>query len=80
MAVTVNAVNDQPVASDDTDLTDEDTAISVAAGAGVISNDTDIDGDLLSVSAVVGGTVGVQFALPSGALLTLETDMHAKLS
>ena len=45
--VTVTAVNDPPVAVDDTASTPEDTAIDI----NVISNDTDAEGDTLSVTA-----------------------------
>ncbi|MFT6024077.1 MAG: Ca2+-binding RTX toxin-like protein [Ascidiaceihabitans sp.] len=43
--VSVGAVNDGPVAVDDADVTDEDTAITVD----LLDNDTDADGDALSV-------------------------------
>ncbi len=56
VAVTVTAVNDPPLAVDDTLATSEDTAGSV----NVVANDSDIDGGTLVVSAVgsaVNGTV-----------------------
>lgn len=56
VTVMVNAVNTLPVAADDVDTTDEDTAITVD----VLANDGDVDGDGLSVSAVgiaANGTV-----------------------
>ena len=46
--VTVNPVNDDPVAVDDNLVTDEDTPGTV----NVLANDTDVDGDALSVSSV----------------------------
>ena len=42
--LTVNAINDDPVAVDDAYATDEDTPLVVAA-PGVLANDTDADGD-----------------------------------
>jgi CSLREA domain-containing protein len=42
------AVNDAPVATDDTAETDEDTAKDIS----VLGNDTDVDGDSLSISSV----------------------------
>ncbi len=45
--VTVNAVNDAPVASADSVTTDEDTAAIFA----VLGNDSDVDGDSLTVSS-----------------------------
>ena len=51
-------VNHPPVAIDDAATTDEDSPITVAA-AGVLSNDSDPDSDILAVAAVnTGGTLG----------------------
>ena len=47
VTLTVNAVNDRPVATNDEYTTDEDTSLTVDAAAGVIGNDTDADGDWL---------------------------------
>ena len=44
--ITVNPINDPPVASDDVDTTDEDTPVTVS----VLDNDTDVDGDTLTVT------------------------------
>ena len=52
VTVTVNPVNDPPVANDDSATTDEDTAVTVDAAA----NDTDVDGNLdPTTAAVVSG-------------------------
>ncbi|HEX3764767.1 MAG TPA: Ig-like domain-containing protein [Kofleriaceae bacterium] len=48
VAVTINPVNDPPVAVNDAMALDEDTT----ATADVIANDSDVDGDALTVSAV----------------------------
>ncbi|MBE4200856.1 tandem-95 repeat protein [Vibrio parahaemolyticus] len=45
--VDVTPVNDAPVAKDDTAITDEDTPVTID----VLSNDTDIDGDKLSIQS-----------------------------
>src|SRR5207237_6067509 len=42
VTITVNAVNDAPVATNDAYTTNEDTALTVAA-PGVLGNDTDVD-------------------------------------
>ncbi|MEP6340822.1 Ig-like domain-containing protein, partial [Parasphingorhabdus sp.] len=57
VAVTVDAVNDPPVANMDSATTDEDTPVDIA----VLANDTDIDGDTLTVTAVdaPNGTVTI---------------------
>ncbi len=56
---TVYPVNDNPVANDDTAITtDEDTAVN---NIDVLGNDTDVDGDTLSVSSAsaTNGTVTI---------------------
>ena len=62
--ITVNAVNDAPVATDDGYSTDEDTPLVVAA-PGVLGNDTDVDGDSLTAAVVSG---------PSNGTLVLNGD------
>ncbi|MCF7371020.1 tandem-95 repeat protein [Vibrio sp. J2-3(2022)] len=53
--VDVTPINDAPVAKDDTEITDEDTAVTID----VLPNDTDVDGDTLSIeSASVPETQG----------------------
>ncbi|MGI2868975.1 cadherin-like domain-containing protein, partial [Vibrio alginolyticus] len=55
VSVTVNSVNDAPIASNDTTITEEDSSVTVD----VLPNDTDIDGDTLSIeSASVPETQG----------------------
>ena len=61
ITVDVTAVNDAPVANPDTVTTAEDTPLSLAPGA-LLGNDTDVDGNPLSISSVqapVGGTVAI---------------------
>ncbi len=48
VAVTVNPVNDDPVAVDDIETTDEDVAVVVD----LLGNDTDVDGDDLTIASV----------------------------
>jgi len=52
--VIVSPVNDNPVAADDSAVTNEDTAVTIT----VLSNDSDIDGDVLSVASVSGAVNG----------------------
>jgi VCBS repeat-containing protein len=64
VSVTVKAVNDAPVAKDDTAETDEDTSAIID----VLANDTDVDdGDTLSVSSFTQPANG-QVSLDSGKL------------
>jgi hypothetical protein len=56
--ITVNSVNDNPVAVDDSATTDEDTPVTVD----VVANDTDVDGDartLQSVGTAAHGSVTI---------------------
>ena len=47
VTLTVNPVNDSPVATNDAVTTDEDTAVAIH----VLDNDSDVDGDLLTITA-----------------------------
>ncbi|WP_232225067.1 Ig-like domain-containing protein [Dactylococcopsis salina] len=64
--------NQAPVAEDDTASTGSNTALN----QNVLSNDSDAEGDSLTVSAVNGeeSNVGSELTLASGALLTLNAD------
>ncbi len=76
VSISINGVNDPPVAVNDTGTTDEST-ILVAAAPGILANDSDPDlGDTLSVTAVNGSpaNVGATIALASGALLSVNVD------
>ena len=59
VTVTVTPVNDPPVAVDDTATTPEDTPVTID----VLDNDSDVDGDTITVTAVTqpssGGTVSI---------------------
>ncbi|PIB36387.1 hypothetical protein BFP72_13770 [Reichenbachiella sp. 5M10] len=51
MTITVNPINDgAPVAGDDSNSTNEDITLNVNAASGVLNNDTDVDGDVLTVT------------------------------
>ncbi len=62
--IAVTAVNDAPVANSDAWSTNEDTPLIIAS-KGVLANDTDVDGDVLSATLVTG---------PSHGSLVLNTD------
>jgi len=57
VAITVTPVNDAPVAVDDAIAAAEDTPATVTSAA-LVANDTDVDGDTLTVTAVAGATHG----------------------
>ena len=67
--LTANAVNDPPVALDDTyGSTDEDTPLSVAA-PGVLANDTDVESDPLTAELVSAPSHAASFTLNSDGSL-----------
>ena len=65
VSITVSPVNDPPVANDDTATTQEDTPIVTID---VPANDTDIDNDTLTVTAVRQGTNGSVTINPDSTL------------
>jgi VCBS repeat-containing protein len=64
---TSNAINDTPVAANDSYTTTEDTTLSVAAPA-ILANDTDADGDALTAALVSGPAHGTVTLNANGAL------------
>ncbi|MCI0393414.1 MAG: tandem-95 repeat protein [Chloroflexi bacterium] len=64
VVVTVNPVNDAPVAADDVVSTDEDTAVTVV----VLTNDSDIDGDALTVISVTAPANGTAVINPASSV------------
>ena len=61
VAITITPVNDAPVATDDDASGTEDTDVTLTT-ASLLANDTDVDGDPLSLTAVsnpTGGTVEI---------------------
>ena len=54
--ITITAVNDLPVATDDSGSVIEDGTLTVTAHNGVLKNDTDVDGDILNVTGIRTGT------------------------
>ncbi|MEX0864672.1 MAG: S8 family serine peptidase [Acidimicrobiia bacterium] len=65
VTVTVNPVNDPPVANGDTDTTNMDTAVTKS----VLANDTDVDGDTLTVTSVTQPAYGLA-VINSGTTVT----------
>ena len=64
--VTVNSVNDAPVALTDTYSLDEDTVLVVAA-PGVLDNDSDVEGTPLTATLSSGVSHGLLSLQPSGS-------------
>jgi VCBS repeat-containing protein len=77
VAITVDAANDAPTAADDSYDTDEDTALVVAAGDGLLVNDGDIDGDDLTAVVVDQPAHGTLTAAADGSFTyTPEADSN----
>ena len=71
--ITVTSVNDAPVAADDAATTKEETAVTVA----VLANDTDVDGDALTVADVTSPSHGTATVADAGTITyTPETDFN----
>jgi hypothetical protein len=66
VSLTVSAVQDPPVASDDAYVGQEDEVLSVIAPA-ILGNDTDVDGDALQVSLLADGAHGSVTLQPDGS-------------
>ena len=67
MTVNVAAVNDAPVANNDTLAATEDTPVTYTA-AQLLGNDTDVDGDTLSIASVTSGTGGTAVLNANGTV------------
>ncbi|MCS0172784.1 tandem-95 repeat protein, partial [Vibrio alginolyticus] len=73
VSVTVNSVNDAPIASNDTTITEEDSSVTVD----VLPNDTDIDGDELSIqSASVPSDQGTVEIVDGKLVFTPAENFH----
>lgn len=72
VTVTVYGVNDSPVAANDTESTDEDTAVTVD----VLGNDTDADGDTLTVDSVVQPDSGAVTNNENNVIYIPDDDFH----
>jgi hypothetical protein len=70
--LTVNPVNDAPVAGDDSGSTAEDTPITFTA-AQLLDNDTDVDGDTLTITGVGPATNGAAVLNPDGSVTFTPT-------
>ena len=65
VAVTVTSVNDKPVAGNDTIAVNEDIA---KVSGNLLANDSDVDGDTISVSAVSQGAHGTVINVGNGTV------------
>jgi large repetitive protein len=72
IAVTVNAVNDAPVANPSTTITDEDTPVNVP----VLANDSDVDGNPLTVTAASAANGSVTINADGTVTYTPNTNFN----
>ena len=80
--VTINVapVNDAPVAEDDTGATQEDVPVTFTA-AELLANDSDVDGDALTITAVGPSTNGTAVLNADGSVtFTPTTDFNGTAS
>ncbi|ELS02123.1 hypothetical protein Xen7305DRAFT_00018340, partial [Xenococcus sp. PCC 7305] len=71
--ITVESINDDPIAVDDEDTTDEDTAVTTA----VLDNDSDPDEDSLTVTSATDGGNGTTTVNADGTITyTPEEDFN----
>jgi len=76
--IEVAAVNDAPIAVEDTLSTTEDTEVTFTA-AELLGNDTDVEKDLLSIASVTSGTGGTAVLNPDGTVtFTPDADFNGK--
>ena len=68
VTITVEAVNDAPVVNDDSYSVNEDSFLTVSA-PGVLSNDSDVDGDTLQAQVVDGPANGTVVLQSNGSFL-----------
>jgi VCBS repeat-containing protein len=79
VTLTVEAVNDAPVSAEDAYSTAEDEPLTVDATAGVLANDSDADGDALSVSLVDEPSHGTVTVAEDGSFVyTPDPDFHGE--
>jgi VCBS repeat-containing protein len=69
VVLTVAGVNDVPVAVAETFAVDEDQVLAIDAGAGVLANDTDGDGDVLTIEIAEPTAHGMLESTPDGAFV-----------
>uniref|UniRef100_UPI0012F81D99 VCBS domain-containing protein n=1 Tax=Aeromonas tecta TaxID=324617 RepID=UPI0012F81D99 len=58
LTITITGTNDAPVLQADVGAVNEDAILTVNAASGVLSNDSDVDGNALKVTGILNGTTG----------------------
>ncbi|NRB03228.1 MAG: tandem-95 repeat protein, partial [Rhodobacteraceae bacterium] len=76
VTITVNGVNDDPAAANDSATLDEDTSAQI----NVLANDTDIDGDSLTISNVSTGGNGSATVANGRIVYTPDEDFNGSVT
>ena len=77
VTLTVNPVNDAPVAADDTASTNEDTQVDIPVST-LLVNDSDVDGDALSLVEINNVTSGTVALVGETITFTPTTNFHGE--
>lgn len=77
--ITINPVNDAPLAGDDNVSTDEDTLLTIAKSI-LLANDSDIDGDSLNITDVFNPTHGTVSIEDSNIIFNPAGDFNGAAS
>src|SRR5204863_17748 len=81
VSLTVNAVNDAPDAVDDSGYaTNEDTALTISPASLLLANDSDVDGDTLSITSVQGAVHGSVALVAGDVVFTPTADYNGPAS
>ena len=79
VSITVTATNDAPAASNDTASVNEDTTLTIAKSV-LLANDTDVDGNFLTVTAVSNSTHGTVSIIGSNVVFIPIADYFGPAS
>lgn len=79
VSIAVSATNDPPVAADDTATTAEDATL-VLPPAALTANDTDVEGQALSIQSVLVGAGGTVAVVGGDVVFTPAPDFHGAAS
>lgn len=77
--INIAAVNDAPVAQDDTGFASDGSAITIAPAA-LLSNDSDVDADALIVTDLTAGIGGSVATTAQGIVFTPDADFNGTAS
>jgi T1SS-143 domain-containing protein len=79
LTVTVNGSNDAPVANDDSFTVAEDTPLTITL-AELLANDTDVDGDTLTISTLSGASNGTLSVVGGNIVFTPNANYNGPAS